>query len=68
MDPELARYLDRNYWSQKATDDGKPSIGAQLAAMQPSAPVANTEQPKAATVSEVILLCFKCLVFRRTIN
>lgn len=52
MDPELARYLDRNYWSQKATDDGKPSIGAQLAAMQPSAPVANTEQPKAATVSE----------------
>ena len=43
MDPELARYLNRNYWQQKSED-----IKANPAnTTTPSAPVATTE-PKQA--------------------
>lgn len=48
MDPELARYLDRNYWQRKS-EDTKPSgtAGVISVTTTPSAPVANTE-PKQA--------------------
>lgn len=42
MDPELARYLDRNYWQRKSEDTKQPVVTTT-----PSAPVANTE-PKQA--------------------
>lgn len=36
MDPELARYLNRNYWQQKSVD-------IKMSNMQPSAPTAVAE-------------------------
>lgn len=36
MDPELARYLNRNYWQQKSVD-------IKASATQPSAPAAVSE-------------------------
>ena len=55
MDPELARYLNRNYWQQRSED-----IKTNPAVTQPSAPVAlseakvTTNTPK---VQEVRCLC-----------
>lgn len=43
MDPELARYLNRNYWQQRSEQGTAP------AATTPSAPVATTE-PKTSIV------------------
>ena len=57
MDPELARYLNRNYWQQKSED-----IKVSPAVTQPSAPVAvseakvtNPNTPKVQEVSQ----CFR---------
>lgn len=45
MDPELARYLNRNYWQNKAKDDKTSSAQgtAGRTNAQPSAPVAGHE-------------------------
>jgi growth factor-regulated tyrosine kinase substrate len=44
MDPELARYLNRNYWQQKH-EEIKPST------TQPSAPIASVPtEPKAEEI------------------
>lgn len=43
MDPELARYLNRNYWEQKQVEIHSPST------TQPSAPVVISE-PKTTMV------------------
>ncbi|XP_048760354.2 hepatocyte growth factor-regulated tyrosine kinase substrate-like [Ostrea edulis] len=45
MDPELARYLDRNFWQRKSNDN-KQTVTTSTTTT-PSAPVANTE-PKQA--------------------
>lgn len=42
MDPELARYLNRNYWQQKS-DDQKAMVVASVTTTVPSAPVAMSE-------------------------
>ena len=44
MDPELARYLNRNYWQQKHED-------VKVTTTTPSAPVATTTEPKTTTAS-----------------
>ena len=44
MDPELARYLNRNYWQQRADSTGSKTTASTTAtSTQPSAPVAQTE-------------------------
>ena len=50
MDPELARYLNRNYWQQKSVEL-KSSSTASATATQPSAPViaADTKTSTAGT-------------------
>jgi hypothetical protein len=45
MDPELARYLDRNFWQRKSNDSKQTTVTTSTTT--PSAPVANTE-PKQA--------------------
>lgn len=42
MDPELARYLNRNYWQQKS-DDQKAMTTTSVTTTVPSAPVAMSE-------------------------
>lgn len=42
MDPELARYLNRNYWQQKS-ENIKPTSSTTTTTTQPSAPVAQVE-------------------------
>lgn len=44
MDPELARYLNRNYWQQKS-ENVKPAVTIATTT-QPSAPVAQQVEPK----------------------
>lgn len=43
MDPELARYLNRNYWEQRQDDGKAGSGGVAPSTTQPSAPVAVAE-------------------------
>ena len=44
MDPELARYLNRNYWQQRADNTGSKTTASTTAtSTQPSAPAAQTE-------------------------
>lgn len=48
MDPELARYLNRNYWQQKSMD-------IKVSNMQPSAPTAVAEaKTSASAVSQYV--------------
>ena len=61
MDPELARYLNRNYWQQKSED-----IKTTPAVTQPSAPVAvseakvtNPNTPKVQEVSQSGVIKFR---------
>ena len=49
MDPELARYLNRNYWQNKAQDGSGKAVAINNNT-QPSAPVAIIE-PKAVHVA-----------------
>lgn len=44
MDPELARYLNRNYWEQKQVEIQSPTT------TQPSAPVVSSSDPKSTMV------------------
>ncbi len=58
MDPELARYLNRNYWEQKQdTAGGSTGPVESMSTTQPSAPVATAEGKmstgSAVKVSEV---------------
>ncbi|ESO09504.1 hypothetical protein HELRODRAFT_190525 [Helobdella robusta] len=39
MDPELARYLNRNYWQQKSFEMKNPSVATNVPVTQPSAPL-----------------------------
>ena len=56
MDPELARYLNRNYWQGKADDSHKTggggSGGSGVSTTQPSAPMTsqNASQDRADEV------------------
>lgn len=57
MDPELARYLDRNYWQRKSEDTKQPVVTTT-----PSAPVANTEPKQAGGGVIIEVHCHKlCL-------
>ncbi|XP_062594455.1 hepatocyte growth factor-regulated tyrosine kinase substrate-like [Saccostrea cucullata] len=51
MDPELARYLDRNYWQRKSEDVKQPVSSSNPPTTTPSAPVANTESKQAGVVT-----------------
>ena len=44
IDPELARYLNRNYWQQKS--ENIKSTTTTTSTTQPSAPVAQQVEPK----------------------
>ena len=48
MDPELARYLNRNYWQQKSED-----IKSNPTVTQPSAPIAQAEAKVSANNPKV---------------
>ena len=47
MDPELARYLNRNYWQQKSVE--LKSSSAAAAVTQPSAPAITAADTKMST-------------------
>lgn len=63
MDPELARYLDRNFWQRKSNDN-KQTVTTSTTTT-PSAPVANTE-PKQAGGGIVMEVKFILLVYLLT--
>ena len=46
MDPELARYLNRNYWEQKSEAAAQNANGPVT---EPSAPVAQAPEPVTTT-------------------
>jgi len=48
MDPELARYLNRNYWQQKSVEL-KSSAAATTTVTQPSAPAIAAADTKVST-------------------